>query len=908
VILPWTIGALLRELCARGTHPAVISFGEDGVVTWGSVTLAEKALSLARSLRENRLGSGDAVALWAPNSAIWIAAALAVLRAGAVVVPIDELAEARQFEAALHSSRARLLVTTARHIETSGDFLRAHNIRTILVDEIERSGQARSACQHPVSDQAEDLPLPVDDAPAILSWTSGTTGSPKAFLLTHRNIATNVEALENLSVAGPQDRALLPLPLHHAYPFVVGMLTTLTIGTTIVLPGGTTGPALMMALRGGEVTTIIGVPRLYDALWAGIDGRLKGYSLPLRLAWRALLQLTLFVQRSMGLRLGRLLFAPVRKGIAPRLRLLVSGGARLEPETEAQLEALGWTVLSGYGLAETASLFTGNRPDDRRFGSAGQPLAGGQLRIADPDDQGVGEIELRGSSIMRGYLGNPESNREAFTSDRWFRTGDLGFVDRDGFLFVTGRSKEILVLGGGKKVVPEDLERIYGSAPEISEIAVLEEKGTLVALVRPDAVELRARGATNLRDGIRVILGERARQLPSYKRLSGFALTNQPLPRTRLGKYRRFLLPTLYAEAAAGGGRHAADTLTPEDAALLGDPTADAVWTLLRRRYPNQQFDLDLNLNLDLNLDSFSWMELTIQLQDQLGIHLSDADLARIETIRDLLRLSIERQTKIPALSGQGAAVALDIERWAAPTNTLLTTLGFALYIVDRLVMRAVFRLQAIGVERLPATGPFVIAPNHVSYLDAPAIAAALPWRRLQHVYWAGDVLRLFSNPLSRLFARAMHLFPIDSKHPGAALETAARVLSDGNVPVWFPEGWRSPDGRLQRFLPGIGQLLLQNRAPAVPSYIAGTFEALPRDRRIPKFCRITVTFGNPEAVGSLLARGSGWTEEERIADALHQCIVDLGADPGDTAAAAIIAAPTNDIRPQDRSINNGFR
>ena len=341
----------------------------------------------------------------------------------------------------------------------------------------------------------------------MLSWTSGTTGSPKAFILTHRNIASNVEALQKLAVVGPRDRALLPLPLHHAYPFVVGMLTTLTLGTTIVLPGGTTGSALMRALREANVTTIIGVPRLYEALWTAIEARLKGYHLMLRLVFRALLNATIFVQQSSGIRLGRFLFAPVRHAMAPRLRLLVSGGARLEKETEEQLEALGWTVLSGYGLAETASLFTGNRPNDRRVGSAGRPLAAGEVRIAHPDDQGIGEIELRGSSITRGYLNNPEANQAAFTLDGWFRTGDLGFIDRDGFLFVTGRTKEVLVLGGGKKVIPEDLERIYGGAPEISEIAVLEDRGTLVALVRPDVVKLRQRGATNLRDGVRVVLG-----------------------------------------------------------------------------------------------------------------------------------------------------------------------------------------------------------------------------------------------------------------------------------------------------------------------------------------------------------------------------------------------------------------
>src|SRR5262249_54912532 len=148
-----------------------------------------------------------------------------------------------------------------------------------------------------------------------------------------------------------------------------------------------------------------------------------------------------------------------RHGTAPAAAGL--GWSRLERETEERLEALGGMVLSGYGLAETASLFTGNTPNDRRIGSAGRPLAEGEVRIACPDAQGIGEIELRGSSITKGYLNNPEANREAFTPDGWFQTGDLGFLDSDGFLFVTGRAKEVLVLGGGKKVIPEDLERIY---------------------------------------------------------------------------------------------------------------------------------------------------------------------------------------------------------------------------------------------------------------------------------------------------------------------------------------------------------------------------------------------------------------------------------------------------------------
>ena len=417
---------------------------------------------------------------------------------------------------------------------------------------------------------------------------------------------------------------------------------------------------------------------------------------------------------------------------------------------------------------------------------------------------------------------------------------------------------------------------------------MLEDKGALVALVRPEQSKLRQRGVSNLRDGVRVILAELAQPLPSYERLSGFALIDQPLPRTRLGKYRRFLLPSLYAQAVAGGKRRSAYAPTAEDTALLADPTAGAVWSLLRQRYPDQPLDLDLSLSLDLGLDSFAWMELTLLLQDRLGIHLSDTDIAAIATIRDLLRLSVERRTGEYPLLREESALALDIEHWLGPTGGLLTALGFALYALNWLLMRVLFRLRLAGAERLPRAGAFVITPNHVSDLDGMAVAAALPWSQFRRLYWAGDVVRLFSNPLSRLFCRAMHLYPVDAAHPGAALEIAERVLKTGNVQVWFPEGWRSPDGRLQRFLPGIGRLVLRSGAPAVPTYIKGAFEALPRGRRIPKLRRITVTFGVPEQVASLRRSGMGGTDEERVANGLRQRLIALAAKSGDAGELVV--------------------
>jgi long-chain acyl-CoA synthetase len=880
----WSIGGLLDDLAARGRDPAVISFEEDGIATWDSATIADGVRRLARGLPHGGADCDRVVALWAPNSPRWIIAALAVLAAGSTLAPIDDLADPDQLSAALKSSAARLILTTTRHLEECGDTIRGLGVGTILLDDAAARPGATSGRPLPSEPGGE---LPAASAPAVLSWTSGTTGVPKAFLLTHRNIATNVEALRQLRVVGPHDRALLPLPLHHAYPFVVGMLTTLTVGTAIVLPGGATGPLLMRALREAEVTAIVGVPRLYEAIAAAIAARIAAHGRLVRLLFRALLGLAIPVQRMTRLPMGGYLFAAIRRGVAPKLRLLVSGGARLERRIEDQLQALGWEVLTGYGLAETASLFTGNRPGARRAGSAGRPLADGEIRITGPDPEGIGEIELRGSSITRGYLGDPEANLAAFTADGWFRTGDLGFVDRDGFLFVTGRIKETLVLGGGKKASPEELERVYGNAPEIAELAVLEHEGALVALVRPDPERLRARGATNLRDGIRVVLGEAAQRLPSYQRLSGFALTGEALPRTRLGKYRRFLLPAIYARALAGGAGRAPHPPTAEDEALLREPAAAAVWQLLRRHFAERPLDLDIDPSLDLNLDSFGWMELSILLQERAGVTLAETDFARIATIRDLLRLSIDRRAAAARPPLGEPTFSLDAGYWLAPTGAAATALGALFYTLNWAVMCGLFRLRVRGLDRLPATGPFVITPNHVSYLDGLVVAAALPWSRLRHLYWSGDALRLFPNPLTRVFCRAAHFFPVDAMHPGTALDTAYRVLAAGDLLVWFPEGWRSPDGRLQHFLPGIGQLLLRSGAPAVPALIGGTFEALPRSRRVPRLRRLTITFGEPASVGALCAAGRGSTDQERVIAALRERLAALAAPSQAVAEAA---------------------
>jgi long-chain acyl-CoA synthetase len=656
------------------------------------------------------------------------------------------------------------------------------------------------------------------------------------------------------------------LPLHHVYPFVVGLLIPLASEAA-------TGPKIMRALDLAQATVMIGVPRLYEALVAGVEAQANARG---RLAARllsSLLQLSIGLRRRFGVSVGQTLFAHVHRRLG-RLRLLVSAGAKLEPEVIWKLEGLGFPTLSGYGLAETASAFTGSIPGEQRIGSEGRPLlADSAVRIADPDAQGNGEIQLRGPNVFEGYLDNPEANRAAFTEDGWFRSGDLGGIDDDGYVYVNGRLKELIVLGGGKKVFPEELEKRYGSSPFIREIAVLERKGALVAFVVPDAEAIRHSGNTSVEAVVRVALASAAQGLPSHERLSGFAIARQALPRTRLGKYRRHLLPRLYEETLAGGGVAARKPLSDEDRRLLAQPKAAAAWRVLQSRYAERGLSLDAEPQLDLGIDSMEWLSLGLELESTLGIAIAEQDFAEVAQVRDLLRL-VEAKAGASEGSAEGvssATLAEDEADWLAPNSTGERVIGALLYAAVLIVARLVFRLRVRGLEHVPDAPPFLIVANHVSDLDPGVLAASLPLAKLRYVYWSGERSRLFDSSIKRRLSRVAHIFPVDERTPRATLAMAGKVLARGNSLVWFPESWRSPDGKLQRFLPGVGRLLQEHPVPIIPVFIDGTFEAMPRDRAWPKPHPVIVTFGAPLDSKAAEAAGEGETTEARIADGLRQ-------------------------------------
>ena len=888
-----TLRSVVDGLSARGGRPALVTLGEEGVEIWSHAELAGWVLGLAHGLREAGVECGDPVALFGSNSKEWVAACLAVISAGGVVVPLDAQLGDEALGRVLLDSGARHVFTTADQVERLENLDTGAESTTILLD-VEEDDKRGWRCL--LTDEDVDLPPVEPGDVAALFYTSGTTGAAKGVPLSHANLVFQIDSLLGADLVSEDDRVLLPLPLHHVYPFVMGMLTPLAAGLPIVLPHSLTGPQLVRALKEGEATLIVGVPRLYSALYSGIEQRVGSGGRLAAALFQGGVDLCVRLRRLTGLDVGRLPLRPLRRRFGPRLRVLASGGAALAPDLAANLEGLGWRVAVGYGLTETAPLLTLNPPNGKKLGSVGRPVPGVEISIdpsAVPEESvgGVtsrkeGEILARGPNVFSGYRNRPDETIKVLDENGWFRTGDLGYFDDDGYLYVTGRASTLIVTPGGKNIQPETVEGAYLENPSIREIGVLQKDGRLVAVILPELDEVRHLG--DIRRAIREAVEATSKRLPSYQRISDYTMTSEPLEYTRLGKLRRHVLEDHYKRARQGAegseeeavGPVAPEEMSEEDRALLRDPAAIGVWKLLADRYPERRLTPDASPQLDLDIDSLGWVNLTLEIGEKTGMELDEAAIERIDTVRDLLRevASGAGRTTHHVSPFERPEEVLDYrqKRWLKPLGPARSAMARGMFVLNRMMMRGSFRLRVEGLENLPDNGPFIIAPNHVSYLDAFVVAAALDHSVLRRTYWAGWTGAAFGNPLTRLVSRLAQVVPVDPGRAGlSSLAFGAAVLRRGQNLVWFAEGERSPTGSLQPFKSGVGLLLSHYPVPVVPVFIRGTYEAMPRGRFLRRLEQVTVAFGEPLDPRSLDGTASS---QEQVVEAVHERVAELGA------------------------------
>lgn len=818
---------------------------------WQSVTyreLAARVRNLASHLITSGARKNDRIAVISENRPEWSVAYLAILSSGCIAVPLDALLGPEEVKTLLLDAGAEIVLhsnkTTDQLAGFAEQFRKSMGRDPMGIDF--DSTEYREIEKRPPT---ETLPTCNQDDIASIIYTSGTTGNPKGVVITHMNFCSDARALIDARIVSHEDNVLSVLPLHHTYAFMCTFMVPVFLGASITYPQSMKGPDMVSAIKGRGVSIVVGVPQLLSMIRNGIITKINALSKPLVFLLTRLISLSGTVRKRLGINLGKLIFGSVHRNFGNRFRFFTSGGAKLDPAVMEGLEALGFTVLEGYGLTETSPVVTFNPVERRKSGSAGKPLPSVSIRIAHPSGIGEGEIEIMGPMVMKGYYNKPSATAEVM-HDGWFRTGDIGRLDSDGYLFITGRSKEVIVLSSGKNIYPEDVEKMYLGIQLIKEICItgIEQQGlteSLHAVIVPDVEYAKQANIANLYDAIRWEINGISGKLPSYMRIQGFTLQKDPLPRTPLGKLRRFMIKVGQLQPEKKNVSVAEDTLFSDD---IGSKVLKAVRDMSKKDHEVQADD---NLELDLGLDSLSRIELVVALETALSLKLPEDFMSDIHTVRELvekIRHSSHRpHTDGAKKTGWKEIISAEPEEQIMLERLELTMLlSRIVHAVMKLVMKLLFRLETRGLENISASGNFIITPNHASYLDGFVVVLSLPFSVFRNLYSQG-ISDFFTGSLKGWFAKRAHVIPINSSsYLNRALQTSAYVLRHGRSLCVFPEGGRSPDNTLLEFKKGVGILAVEMGIPVVPVYIKGAFEALPREAAWPKFRKISVTFGTP--------------------------------------------------------------
>ncbi|TVR68613.1 MAG: long-chain fatty acid--CoA ligase [Spirochaetaceae bacterium] len=518
-----------------------------------------RILAVAQHLRSLGVERGDRVAVSGKNSPEWAIAYLATLFAGAVVVPIDYQLHDGEIANLIHAGGARVLFIDEERFEVfagGGPGDTRHPVKLDAVVSLSRAHkpyiyELRTETSYPV------VPAGESDTAAIL-FTSGTTGRPKGVVLTHQNLVADCFlAQANLTILHT-DVFYALLPIHHSYCMLAVFIESFSVGAETVFGKRVVVKQILSDLKAAQVTMFLGVPMLFNKLLAGIMRGIREKGPVVYGIIRTLMAISGATKKVTGKNPGKKLFHSVLdKASLASIRICISGGGPLAPSIFRQYNQLGIDFVQGYGLTETSPILTLNPVEHYKETSVGKVIPQADLRILDPDERGVGEIIVKGPMVMQGYYRMPEETAEVFTEDGFFRTGDLGYLDAENYLYLTGRARNLIVGEGGKNVFPEEIENEFQLYDEIAQILVrgyhaeTGHGGELIeALVYPNKELFASGGAAAPGDGtaatpeeiearIKAIVAEVNHRLQPYQRINRTILVDEEMEMTSTKKIKR---------------------------------------------------------------------------------------------------------------------------------------------------------------------------------------------------------------------------------------------------------------------------------------------------------------------------------------------------------------------------------
>lgn len=753
------------------------------------------------------------VAVFSENRPEWVYSFYSIWKNNCIAITIDFMSTPEEVAYILNDAKPefvfcsvetnKLLISITDNLTYQPDFLVFEEIKLEELSE----------------DNSEFV---VDDInkTALIIYTSGTTSTPKGVMLSYDNILANVEAVVDANIYREDIRVMVLLPLHHALPLMGTLIIPLYVNATIAFSPSLNAEDLIATLQTYKITMIIGVPRFYTLLRRKIKDKINEKFIT-RLLFKTCEKIN-----SYGF--SKLIFGKVHRNFGGHLETLVCGGAALDFEVERDFRTLGFEILVGYGMTECAPMISFPRPRKAKIGASGQQLSCNEIKVVD------NEIITRGRNVMQGYYNKPKETAEIIR-DGWLYTGDLGFLDDDGYVFITGRKKELIILSNGKNISPVEIEEKIAEISEIVHESAVFAKGDAIHLIlHPDNKKIENIKSEELEDYLKWnVVDVYNKKTAQSKKISRFYIVFEDLPRTRLGKIKRYELEKFLSN------------VNVKEKIKVEEPNFEEykmVKEYLKDLKTVDVFATD-HLELDLALDSLDKVSFQLFLKNSFGLELSTEELGHFSNIQALSEYVKEHKIKSEAESIDWSKIFKQKIELKLPKSWV--THQF-LKSFSKYLLKIYFRIKSEGVNNIPE-GPAIITPNHQSFIDGLFVSIFLKNSQLKEMYYYAKEKHV-NTKLLKFIADKHNVIVMDLNNDlMTSLQKLAEVLRQGKKIMIFPEGTRSKDGEIGTFKRAFAILARELNVPVVPVLIKGAFEALPTGSIIPKpFKSIQVKFLQP--------------------------------------------------------------